>query len=250
MMRCSRMSGRLAAIFMSGCLMAPGMATISPAAAQSGGNCNALRQKAGTPQITMHSSAVPLKFDYSLPYRQLSSLAGRSGTSANSKFGPVLGLAQVNFGEEAEFGLLMQSLPNGGWCAIVQSVVFRLSFTERRVMIAREIPKNTCIGKEVLAHEMSHIRADEQWLDLMMPRLKSAMSRALAAQRPTRHSSRDAAVNAARKSIEQARRKTMASLLADRDRRQSAIDTPAEYRRVTRSCGGEVEQYVPELRRR
>lgn len=268
MMRCSRMSGPVVAIVMSAApidrLGGPGLQRLSRlflmmlcamfwfganhALAQGAGSCAALRERMGTPQVELRPMVAPLTFDYSQPHRQLSSMAGRKPPPNNARLGPVLGLTQVNLGEEAEFGLMLQSLPDGGWCAVVQTVVIKLSFTERQVMVAHELPRGSCIGKEVMDHEMAHVRADEQWLDQMMPRLEAAMMRALSSQRPTRFSSRDAAVNAARRPIEQARRRTMAALLADRERRQAAIDTAAEYRRVTRSCGGEVERYILELR--
>lgn len=210
-----------------------------PAAAQSGG-CPA----AGRPDLQIDGQLVPLRRDFDKTLTQLQAMPGRSAGPHGAENGQVLGLAHSTFGERWQMGARYQALPGGAVCAALSRLTVTFGFQERVVYVARELPKASCIHREVLAHEMKHVAVDEALLREFMPTLKRRLEAVVARQGVTRARSQEQAMTALRQPIDAAVKELMREFTREREKRQAKVDTIEEYRRVSKSCNGELTQYV------
>ena len=107
------------------------------------------------------------------------------------------------------------------------------------VFIARDKPKASCAYREALIHENKHIAADRAVMRDYRPRLEQAVrdilntQPAVTAIPPDQRTRRQEEWQSR---IEAAIATVFADLQTERDRRQTAIDTPAEYQRVAKAC--------------
>ncbi|WP_448203262.1 hypothetical protein [Azospirillum sp. sgz302134] len=222
-------------------LAGAGMLTASPAAAQAGGAC----PRFGPIEVKVEFQVAQLKRDYGRSLAQLASMPGRAPGPAGASGGHILGLAHARYGEQSQLGALVQPMGDGTYCGGANALTVTFGFQERIIYVARELPQGSCIHREVLNHEMKHIAVDEQLLREFGPTIKHRLEGVLAQTRPVRARSKDQAMNVLRQPVDAALRQMMAEFGKERDRRQAQVDTVAEYERVSRSCDGEINRYIP-----
>ncbi|WP_431856581.1 hypothetical protein [Azospirillum sp.] len=210
-----------------------------PAAAQAAG-C----PRFDRPALQIDTQVVPLKRDFDRTLAQLQAMPGRSGGPAGARAGQVLGLAHATFGERWQVGAHFSPQPGGVVCAALARLTVTFGFQERIVYIARELPPGTCIQREVLNHEMKHVSTDEALLREFMPGFKRRLEAVAARQGTIRARSETQAMTMLRQPIDAAVRELMQDFSRERDRRQAKVDTLEEYRRVSKSCNGELAKYV------
>ena len=114
-----------------------------------------------------------------------------------------------------------------------------------RIYVASEIPKDTCLYREVLAHEHKHRALGAEMTAGLARDLEAAIAAALA-EAPYEE------VPAGAKPWQVAERRLDGIIDAvdavfrrEHSRRQLAIDSDAEYQRVDTLCPGEADKYVP-----
>lgn len=210
-----------------------------PAAAQSAG-C----PRFDRPALQIDAQVVPLKRDFDRTLAQLQAMPGRSGGPAGAQSGQVLGLAHATFGERWQVGAHFAPQAGGVVCAALARLTVTFGFQERVVYIARELPPGTCIQREVLNHEMKHVSTDEDLLREFMPGFKRRLEAVAARQGTIRARSEGQAMTMLRQPIDAAVRELMQEFSRERDRRQAKVDTLEEYRRVSKSCNGELAKYI------
>lgn len=229
------------------CTLGPVLAP-DPAAAQSGGRASC--PSFGRPKVTIDYQMAPIRRDDGKSLAQLARMPGRKPGPAGSAHGHVLGLTQARYGESSKIGALFQPMPGGTVCGALQSLDVTFGFQERTVLVARELPKGSCIHGEVLEHEMKHIATDEKLLKEFGPTLERRLEAAAARIGTVRARSQEQVLAAVRKPLEAEMRRLFQEFGQKRDRAQAKVDTVAEYDRVSQSCGGEVSKYLPEKSRR
>lgn len=210
-----------------------------PAAAQPVG-CPAFEP----PVLQVDTQMVPLRRDFDRTLAQLQAMPGRSGGPPGARQGQVLGLAHATYGERWQVAAHFSPLPGGGVCAALARLTVTFGFQERVVYIARELPPGTCIQREVLNHEMKHVVVDEDLLKEFMPDFRRRLEAAAGRLGTVRARSESQAMTALRQPIDAAVRALMQDFARARDRRQAGVDTIEEYRRVSRSCNGELAKFV------
>jgi hypothetical protein len=222
-------------------LAGAGMLSAYPAAAQQGGAC----PRFGPIQVKIEFQVAQLRRDYGRSFSQLASMPGRAPGPAGASNGHILGLALAKFGENSQLGALVQPMGDGTYCGGANVLTVTFGFQERTIYVARELPQGTCIHNEVLNHEMRHIAVDEQLLRDFGPTIKNRLEATLAQVKPVRARSKDQAMRALRQPVDAALRQLMQEFGRERERRQAPVDTVAEYERVSRSCNGEINRYIP-----
>lgn len=222
----------------AGALLAA-LAFAQPAAAQATG-C----PRFGTPALLIDTQVVPVKRDFGKTLPQLQAMPGRAPGPAGGGHGQVLGLAHATFGERWQVGTHFSQQPGGSVCAALSRLTVSFGFQERVVYVARELPPGTCIQREVLNHEMKHVAVDEALLREFMPGFKRRLETVIARQGTVRARNPDEAMLMLRQPIEAAFRQLMQEFSREREKRQAKVDTVEEYRRVSRSCDGELAKYV------
>jgi hypothetical protein len=181
---------------------------------------------ASNPTVTVELNLVEPVLDNTLPQPKLQQLAGQ-----HHHYGHTLGLyqAQLEVGWRAR---VRRSEEGREACAWVDEILITVAMPKRTIYIIRERRPGSCPYESVLAHERKHQATDEAVLAEYRPRLQRAAEEA-AASLPRR----GAPATQLTVPLAAAMKRAFAALTEARTERQSAIDTPAEYRRVRAVCG-------------
>src|SRR5216683_2229798 len=129
---------------------------------------------------------------------------------------------------------------HGETCRWIDSIAIDIVAPERAIFIIRERRPGTCWYDSVLAHERKHQATDDAVLAEFAPRLEHAVARAIAGlpeTAPVASAEAAAAQQRLMAPVEEAVRRELDALEAERRARQALIDTPREYRRVGAACG-------------
>ncbi len=196
------------------------------------------------PVLQVDTQVVALKRDFGKSVSQLQAMPGRSTGPAGAERGKVLGLAHATFGERWQIGAHYSPRPGGTVCAALSRLTVVFGFQERVIYVARELPAGSCIQREVLNHEMKHVAADDALLREFMPGFRRRLEAVVARQGTVRARGHDQAMAQLRRPIDAAVRDLMREFSREREKRQARIDTLEEYRRVSKSCNGELAKYV------
>ncbi len=123
----------------------------------------------------------------------------------------------------------------GGVCAVVAELVLTLVQAEHILRIASEIPHGGCLFRQVEAHEMRHVAINRATL-----RQAASRARAAALHWAAQAEARAQTVDEAMALLQQGLRRAIAPAMAEMDSQREAghrlIDTPEEYRRLSRIC--------------
>lgn len=164
---------------------------------------------------------------------------GRAGTAHH------LGLTTSRVEWQGEIELRYARPPSAGrtggrspaplLCAVPGAVTLRLSQAEHRIRIAREIPRGSCLFREVEAHERRHAAVNRQTLRAAAGEARRA-AEAWAATAEARGATLAEAMAKLRHGLRRAVEPALVAMRAARERGHGAIDTPAEYRRLAGAC--------------
>src|SRR6266851_3785719 len=211
------MTARRSASFLAVALAAGALAAPSPA--------RALTCPASRPAVQVSVKAAEPAIDNTLPQPALQKLAGKAYHG-----GRTLGLyrAIIRARWHTRVG---QRDGDGETCRWIDSIA---------IDIIRERRPGTCWYDSVLAHERKHQATDDAVLAEFAPRLEHAVARAIAGlpeTAPVASAEAAAAQQRLMAPVEEAVRRVLDALEAERRARQALIDTPREYRRVGAACG-------------
>lgn len=165
-----------------------------------------------------------------------------SMTSVNLADFPITsGITQGNINLETSILFQSQGQLTGGYCLWPKEVDVTLTY-QAQVHIAKEYRAYSCRFIETRLHELRHVAADEEVLKQFIPGLKQAAEARAAkgtAEGPFDLEQRDAMKKLISETYETGMSRELDKLESARTLRQQAIDTPAEYTRLSRACPGE-----------
>lgn len=199
------------------------------------------------PVVNLIVTQEPVRYDNTHNIIQLRDLMTRDRSVWATGHGHVpLGLAQVHTTFKSSLEAMVTRLPGSATCAHLRSVNVEFRFSDSTIFVANDLPRDSCIYREVLAHEHKHVNVDTQLINEWRWRLQQEVERAVMNVGTVRANSADDAVAQLGARLEPHLKASADAMLAERSRRQALVDTPEEYRRVSHSCNGEVRKYVPE----
>ncbi|WP_168030370.1 hypothetical protein [Falsiroseomonas selenitidurans] len=146
-----------------------------------------------------------------------------------------LGLTLSRVEWRSEITVRSQGRPGGPVCGVPFEIRLSLVHAEHSIRLAREIPRNGCLARQVLAHERRHAEVNRRTLREAAEGLRSA-ARAWAARAEARAPDAAAAAQALQEDLTAAVEPVLARLRAAREEAHAAIDSPEEYRRLGRVC--------------
>ena len=146
-----------------------------------------------------------------------------------------LGVTVVRMEWRGEVQISFATLPDG-ICAFVARVRVTLAHVGHRILIAREIPQDSCLYEEVETHERRHVAANRRALRDAAAPTRRALE-AWAAEVETRAATAEAAREALLSGLQATMTPVIAAVQERRDAANRAIDSPEEYRRIAQSCG-------------
>lgn len=186
----------------------------------------------------------PVKHVYNRGTGQLTAMPGRGHGPQGTLKSAVLGLSTVRFGFISEIGAYFTLGPNATVCGRVNMLKVSFGYQERTVLVAKELPRDSCIHGEVLAHEMRHVAVDDalltEYVDIVRRRLETFVVKL----GPVVSRSQNHAMTVMRGQVDRELEALNREFSRERDRRQMQIDTLQEYRRVSDSCGGEAARFL------
>jgi len=142
-------------------------------------------------------------------------------------------------------GPILQDVRSGYECVAPQ-IDIELYYVPVVIYIAKELPVDSCAYKEVLAHEMRHLQAYTDHLPKVEKNVRDALMKRFA-DRPL-YAPSGTAMSALRHEVDNSWLPYIKAELAMVEVEQAAIDTPEEYERLAKSCGGEAAALLGKLR--
>lgn len=223
-------------------LVAPYLCLVIAAPAMADLSCTVPPQ---TSTVTLHLEQQPPRIDNTKTRNALNGFkASIQSPYAGQQNVHVNGLMQGTIGMRTKMNIAWQRTKNGAInCLWYDNIDVLLSF-QPVIYVASEIKPGSCLYSEVLNHEQKHLDTDLAILALYQERIKDKMNRLL--QQTTSHGPYSADivetvrqnmsnnVNAVIEAIHK-------ELQQERIRRQSEIDTLAEYQRVAKLCPDDVK---------
>lgn len=160
-----------------------------------------------------------------------------------------LGLTLSRVEWRSEITVRSQGPSGGPVCARPSEVRLRLIHAEHTIRLARELPRDGCLAREVLAHERRHVAVNRRTLREAAEALR-ATAVAWAARAEARAPDVGAAALALQDELAEAVEPVLARLRAAREAGHAAIDTAEEYQRLGRVCPQDQRRLRAALNRR
>lgn len=148
--------------------------------------------------------------------------------------------AKINHKKDVKFSA--KALPDGqGTCSWYKSVDVEIMI-EPTIVIAKEVARDKCMRKAVIEHEMKHIRTDRQMINevshILGKRVFAAMKAKNFVGGPVPDEKIQDLADQMGGDVYRVINETLEAANKERHKRQSAVDTRAEYSRVTALCKG------------
>jgi hypothetical protein len=197
---------------------------------------------AGRSGVSVEAHDSGYRVDNSLSYRTLTRIKrpGRQG-------GYVLGLTRA----ESRVAISVQGAilddPQTGQECLLPQVGISLSYLPIVVYVGREFAPGTCAYREILAHEMRHLKAYVEYLPKVESRVRETLVRGFDA-RPV-YAQQGRALASVRQELDGQWMPFIKREMAGARALQAGIDSPAEYARLGKLCQGEVQSLIRSTRR-
>jgi hypothetical protein len=177
-------------------------------------------------------------YDHSQDIDHILSLANDARHSIHE--GLTLGVTRYN--PFIEFRIALEEVTRNDKfeCAYVHHVDVDFGYKDVVVYIASEIPEDSCGFNEIMAHEQKHIDVNKAILDEYAPRIERELKDYLKMNGVFKQVKEDYARAVMHEKLQQLLNNIAEEMGSDNQRRQQAIDTRAEYERVSADCGGQL----------
>jgi hypothetical protein len=170
-----------------------------------------------------------------LPPVPAAQLRAQAGAAEGQMHLHHLGLTLSRVEWRSEITVRSQGAPGGPVCAVPAEVRLSLLHAEHSIRLAREIPREGCLAREVLAHERRHVEVNRRTLREAAEALRG-IARDWAARAEVQAADTSSAATALQEDLTKAVEPVLARLRAAREAEHGAIDAPAEYARLGRVC--------------
>ncbi|MES2933343.1 MAG: hypothetical protein V4805_07635 [Pseudomonadota bacterium] len=174
--------------------------------------------------------------DTSVSYKMLTRM-GSAGTG-----GFVLGLTKMNSRVEMELsGQVLQDRASAYEC-IAPQIKVSLIYTPMKVYVGKEFPVGSCPYQEILQHELRHVQIYQAHLPKVEATVREALSKAFQAQ--PLYAPAGQAQRLLQQKMDDGWLAYIQGEMNKVEAQQAQIDTPAEYARLSKTCGGEMQKIL------
>lgn len=172
-------------------------------------------------------------------YRSLTNI----GASATHPGRQILGLTRGNATISFSTSLPAYQERSGRWECSSPQITMTYGISPITVYIAKEFPEGSCAYKEILEHEMRHVKTYQTHTAEIEKRLLESLNARFATDAPWR-----GPAGATRARLQQELDERWLPYVQREfkrvDEAQALIDTPEEYERVANTCDGEIKKRV------
>lgn len=196
---------------------------------------DACGQALAVPNVEVKLQVKPVTYDTSRGIKALNATPRSPGPGAAAiGFPQTMGLTRIAVSSGMDARMVGQPRSTGDYCWSISRLTIKIEATIV-VSIAREIPRNSCLWREVVTHEQRHVAIAQNFLprmdDYMRPRVYDVATRSAVAR-----NDREAG-QLMQPPIVQVVKSALNELMAELEAQQLRIDTVEEYTRFSRACG-------------
>ncbi len=182
------------------------------------------------------------RIDNSVGYRSLTVMKGRGRPGQY-----VLGLTRTESRVSINVGGRLLSDPASGYECIAPHIDVKLTYPPIVVYVSREFPPGSCAYEEVLAHEMRHLNTYLDYLPKVEARVRAALVQRFESKPLYARAGQAQAL--LQREVDRGWMPYIKTEMAKVEALQAAIDSPQEYARLGKVCGGEVQLLLRPPRR-
>ncbi|MGI9507276.1 MAG: hypothetical protein ACR2RE_29900, partial [Geminicoccaceae bacterium] len=124
----------------------------------------------------------------------------------------------------------------GGHCVALAEANFAVGYDDITIYISSEYPEGSCEYTSILAHEQEHVRINREILRAYEGKFKDALRRVLQGKKTIFAHQKEEARSAYVLELRRQLKSVVAEMAAARNRKNGAIDTQDNYRRVLAQC--------------
>lgn len=183
------------------------------------------------------------RIDNTVGFRTLTTMKGRARPGQ-----VVLGLTRTESRVSINVGGRLLVDEGSGYECIAPHIEIRLYYPPIVVYISREFRPGSCAYEEILAHEMRHLNAYLDYLPKAEARVRLALARRFE-DKPL-YARTGQAQSLLQREIDRGWMPYIKSEMAKVEALQAAIDSPQEYARLGKVCGGEVQSLLRPVQKR
>jgi len=183
------------------------------------------------------------RIDNSVGFRSLTAMKGRARPGQ-----VVLGLTRTESIVSINVGGRLLTDPASGYECIAPHIEIKLYYPPIIVYVSREFRPGSCAYEEVLAHEMRHLNAYLDYLPKAEARVRAALQQRFE-DKPL-YARIGQAQSLLQREIDRGWMPYIKSEMAKVEGLQAAIDSPQEYARLGKVCGGEVQSLLRPVQKR
>lgn len=191
------------------------------------------------PSVTVKRLVEQFSLNTEYSHKALANIAQTLARPGKQVLGLTRGLASVQFAMRTPTFID----PSGRWECSSPQITLTFGFSPVTVYVAKELPEGSCAYKEVHEHEMRHVRTYQSHIASIEKDLTSTLNARFATGVPWRGPAGQATGQLQRELNERwipyVQREIKRAEVA-----QALIDTPEEYERVAKACGGEVQRLI------
>ena len=177
------------------------------------------------------------RIDNTVGYRSLTVMKGRARPGQ-----VVLGLTRTESRVSISVGGHLLTDAASGYECIAPHIEIRLYYPPIVVYVSREFRPGSCSYQEVLAHEMRHLNTYLDYLPKAEARVRTALERRF--ENKPLYARIGQAQSLLQREVDRGWMPYIKSEMAKVEAVQAAIDSPQEYARLGKVCGGEVQSLV------
>jgi hypothetical protein len=213
------------------CLAAPilSLAMLGVATRAEAGSCPAARQPAS---VNVTALLPPPPEDHTTSYHDLSK------ENLRRKLKPTedaMGVSSSTLGYE--FQPSFKGVAHAGQnCFYLSSLNLQFGYSRRLVQIAREVPDQSCMYKEIREHEYKHVAVDNAIVTDNLAMVTSSLKAFVASYGPIEAADAEDAGRQFKTALKSALKPTILHLYDLIEAAQDKVDTDTEYARVDNAC--------------
>ncbi len=198
-------------------------------------SCDALP----APSVQVKRQNAPVTLNTSYDHKSITALGSKEHHSRRQVLGLTRGVSRIGF----EIGIRSVIDPSRQWECASPQITLTYGFDPMTVYVAREFPKGSCAFNEIHQHELRHVQTYHDHLASIEKAITATLARRFEIGKPYR-----GAVGQTRQMLERELNERWIPYLRNEVERveslQALIDTPEEYERVSRSCGGAIQRVI------
>lgn len=136
------------------------------------------------PQVTIEIVNAEPVLDHSKSSRQIEIVAKKSGYAKSTRHANLLGLTYSFITPKLGAATKYTAEKSGKYCIRLDRVSLKFGAHKTNIYIDRKYRKETCPYETILAHELEHVRINEQIIAEYVPKIKRELAERAAAIRP------------------------------------------------------------------